>query len=62
MKYYIDDDDRAFVEKEDGIYQMYADGKTVKTDKLSPDPMKWLECSEQEAKESAILYESYFNK
>ena len=62
MKYYIDDDDRAFIEKEDGIYQMYSDGKTVKTDKLYPDPMKWHECSEQEAKESAKLYESYFNK
>ena len=62
MKYYIDNDDRAYVEKEDGIYRLYSDGKTVKTDRLSADPMKWHESSEQEAKESAKLYESYFSK
>lgn len=61
MKYYIDDNDRAYVEKEDGIYQLYSDGKTVKT-KLSVDPLNWHECSEKEALESAKLYESYFNK
>ena len=62
MKYYIDDIDRAFVEKEDGIYQLYSDGKTVKTDRIAADPMTWHECSEKEALESAKLYESYFNK
>ena len=62
MKYYIDNDDRAYVEKEDGIYRLYGDGKIVKTDRLSADPMTWHECSEKEAQESAKLYESYFNK
>ena len=62
MKYYIDNDDRAYVEKEDGIYRLYGDGETVKTDRLSADPMTWHECSEKEAQESAKLYESYFNK
>lgn len=62
MRYYIDEEDRAFVVKNDGIYQMYTNGKVIKTDRLSPDPMKWHECNEEEAKESARLYESYFNK
>lgn len=62
MKYYIDNDDRAYVEKEDGIYRLHGDGTTVKTDRLSADPMTWHECSEKEAQESAKLYESYFNK
>ena len=62
MKYYIDNDDRAYVEKEDGIYRLYGDGKTVKTDRLSADPMTWHECRAKEAQESAKLYESYFNK
>ncbi|GEM_PF-6211977 len=62
MKYYIDNDDRAYVEKEDGIYRLHGDGKTVKTDRLYADPMTWHECSEKEALESAKLYESYFNK
>lgn len=61
MKYYIDDDDRAFVVTEEGIYQMYTNGKIIKTSKLYPDPIHWHECNEKEAKESAKLYESYFN-
>lgn len=62
MKYYVDNDDRAYVVKDDGIYQIYSNGKNVRTDFLYPDPMKWHECSEEEALETAKLYESYFSK
>ena len=37
IKYYIDDD-RAFVVKKDGIYRLYSDGKTVKTDTFPLTP------------------------
>lgn len=60
MKFYTDDDDRAYVAKDDGIYRLYSDGKELKTGFLYPDPMKWHECDKEEALETARIYEGYF--
>ena len=60
MKYYYDDDDRTYVEKDGVIYYYSTKGIGNKSSYLRPDPMKWHECTEEEAIEEAKIYESYF--
>lgn len=59
MKYYTDDNDRTFVEKEGLIYRLYSDGKTVKSSQIFIDCM-WHELTKNEAIETAKMYEQQF--
>ena len=62
MKYYIDDDDRAYYEEGGIYYRLGANGEKVKTNRTAPDSMKWTEVDEKEAIKTAKLYESYFEE